>query len=1567
MVHGPPSRIGSTSGEATNLLMDQVIKSAQEASGALERELLQEFPSVEAVDKYRGELVHLLCQGEKLKTLSHGTRSSVEWEQCADLIREQIGCHSDSMSAVAGSFDGFSRATGNSDETAWENDEKEGQRRLDQITAAMESTDFTVALQTNRLILKIQRAEKTAEALRRWCDDSQLSRESRIRLEELSIDLDAAIITAAESLNLQESSFVSGLTKGIKKDMSRDSVQNNNMVSCGKEELPICAEPLSTTSNVVLQREQHETLRASTHKPFDLMKDGGDLISAILGQKAEDQIPNFRGGATEYPAWEEAIAPIRYCSFRQPIMKFNAIKKSLSGEALEIVKWIGLDQPDPVEALVDALKKEYGRPEIVIRAQEVRLEKLASPKEDDYPTLRNFVIAVKSIIATMKAHGYDVEKNPQFTRQLERKLNWVLVKRWCQKRNGDTPNHLLDFLEKEAEILQKAHLLKPDVITGQRTPQVVKAKERALIGVENVEKSSVKRPVGASSAAGSETGGVKCPKCGKNHMLEKFVKFTSLSVGAHFAEAKRLGVHYRCLTKHKGNETCPIPANEQQCPEDRRCRYCYHPLLHHQRRTKEEKSLPERSKKDLTTAVIDSGCSRTFVDEDLAKELGLKVKTAAMILQGIHGAKNVEAARVSLDIAGLTREWYSVSNAATLRKLRIPGGEVKWADWAKDQAKFAKLPLENVSYADVRILLGQDVKELTENVYTTKVKSDDKKYVAYRCKLGWTISGPRLPSGKEAVIYCCIITDEVDHGTALLQVFQNSLEGLGITYKSLGLSRCETEDLEHMQNGTVVLSDGRFQSPMLWKWPGGVPPSEEQAKRRLISLQKKLRLNLRLGELYEKSIQDDEAKGYIRRLSPMEATDLRKRRHWFLPHFAVFHSDKADKCRRVLVQLHATEECGRIAVNADVKEMFNQVAVPPADSDMLAFLWTSSVDREPDVYVNQRHVFGATCSPAVANFALREAVKRKDAAIAQIANEAFYMDDLYWSDDNEDVVIQRSQELKTAFREALLKELENRLVIGRAVFWSDSLVVLYWISSDEHSLPTICQQPSQRNQRNCNHVDLRIDENPANLISRGLDATGLIKRFDFWTTGPKFLKREEEWPETKVKQPDNDLELRPKALAFFVGSNSADADKCSTVAEFLKQRLGKDTLNCEDFDREEKKIIKEAQMEDFRAEISACNKASGRSHIPRSGALQRKQIFLDEDRILRHNDVGHLGVNSTKAELGRRFFIPECVSTVKHEIYKCKVCRTHRPIAVQVPTASLHVNRLQYRGFPFVMCGMDLFAPFVISRKLKRWGLIFMCLTTRAIHLEDCVSTNVESFLLALERFIQRRGKPQSIRSDQGTSFVKAAKEQDKSVKALTEELECQAQDKWRIDFKFNPPGAPHWGGSWERMVQEIKKILMSTVESVAGLHQEAFRTLIVRIEGILNRRPITIDENGHCVCPMDIVSPGNKETQGFPTEASTLEVLRQEGSNPLVDSYITAKVVEVFRSNDGYYRSAVLKTTNGKEVVRDIRRISIMEGPALERMKMPVVPPASGEVSHPELVKSVESTARHETNLMQI
>ncbi|KRX96226.1 hypothetical protein T4E_2711 [Trichinella pseudospiralis] len=106
--------------------------------------------------------------------------------------------------------------------------------------------------------------------------------------------------------------------------------------------------------------------------------------------------------------------------------------------------------------------------------------------------------------------------------------------------------------------------------------------------------------------------------------------------------------------------------------------------------------------------------------------------------------------------------------------------------------------------------------------------------------------------------------------------------------------------------------------------------------------------------------------------------------------------------------------------------------------------------------------------------------------------------------------------------------------------------------------------------------------------------------------------------------------------------------------------------------------------------------------------------------------------------------IPKCISTVKHEIYKCKVCRMHRPIVVQVPTAPLHVHPLQYREFPFVEWAC--FGPFVISRKQEMWGLIFMCLQQQELFIWKTAYRQTSSrFLLASERFIQRRGKPQSI------------------------------------------------------------------------------------------------------------------------------------------------------------------------------------------------------------------------------
>ena len=60
-----------------------------------------------------------------------------------------------------------------------------------------------------------------------------------------------------------------------------------------------------------------------------------------------------------------------------------------------------------------------------------------------------------------------------------------------------------------------------------------------------------------------------------------------------------------------------------------------------------------------------------------------------------------------------------------------------------------------------------------------------------------------------------------------------------------------------------------------------------------------------------------------------------------------------------------------IALVADIEGMFNQVKVPPEDSDALRFLWWEDSDLERlSEFQMTTHIFGATDSPSCANFCL---------------------------------------------------------------------------------------------------------------------------------------------------------------------------------------------------------------------------------------------------------------------------------------------------------------------------------------------------------------------------------------------------------------------------------------------------------------------------------------------------------------------------------------------------------------------------------------------------------------------
>ena len=144
----------------------------------------------------------------------------------------------------------------------------------------------------------------------------------------------------------------------------------------------------------------------------------------------------------------------------------------------------------------------------------------------------------------------------------------------------------------------------------------------------------------------------------------------------------------------------------------------------------------------------------------------------------------------------------------------------------------------------------------------------------------------------------------------------------------------------------------------------------------------------------------------------------------------------------------------------------------------------------------------------------------------------------------------------------------------------------------------------------------------------------------------------------------------------------------------------------------------------------------------------------------------------------------------------------------------------------------------------KRWGVLFTCMASRAVHIEVSNSLTADSFLNAYRRFVGRRGPVRQLRSDQGTNFIGAKSELQKALNemdsgVIKRELLQHSCDF--VTFKMNPPHSSHMVGVWERMIRSVRRVLCSMLINHANrLDDEQLQTFPVEAESIINSRPIT-------------------------------------------------------------------------------------------------------------------------------
>jgi transposase InsO family protein len=465
------------------------------------------------------------------------------------------------------------------------------------------------------------------------------------------------------------------------------------------------------------------------------------------------------------------------------------------------------------------------------------------------------------------------------------------------------------------------------------------------------------------------------------------------------------------------------------------------------------------------------------------------------------------------------------------------------------------------------------------------------------------------------------------------------------------------------------------------------------------------------------------------------------------------------------------------------------------------------------------------------------------------------------------------------------------LDLNPSYFWVDSEIVLKYINNENRRfLVFVGNRVSMI--RESTEVDqwhfVSGKENPADLLTRGqrpheLDA-------DTWFKGPKFLQTfKSEWKamscDLSMSGDDPEVKKDPKNVCCATAVFEDPLEKLSNhysswyklkrgtawLLRFVKclkqrQRISGD-LTVLELRQAESVLLKHVQSVHYNEEV---NDLSHGKVVNKSSPLRSLDPFLDQDGVLRvggrfrqsrsvefqpaivshkhvvskllateFHAVAHCGVEWVTSEIRRKYWITKIRVVVKSVIRNCFMCKRLFGRPGDQKMSNLPQERLISGNPPFTYTGIDCFGPFLIKNgrsEVKRYCCLFTCLNTRAVHLEKINSMDTDSFLNAFNRFVARRNCPKKVWSDNGTNFVGGRAEMIKNAQSQIHKHVVRKHIEWH----FNPPGASHMGGIWERVIRTVRKVLLGLIGNHCRMSDEGLATLFCEVECIINSRPIT-------------------------------------------------------------------------------------------------------------------------------
>lgn len=491
----------------------------------------------------------------------------------------------------------------------------------------------------------------------------------------------------------------------------------------------------------------------------------------------------------------------------------------------------------------------------------------------------------------------------------------------------------------------------------------------------------------------------------------------------------------------------------------------------------------------------------------------------------------------------------------------------------------------------------------------------------------------------------------------------------------------------------------------------------------------------------------------------------------------------------------------------------------------------------------------------------------------------------------------------------LLHEVRNILNIPKENIyaWTDSMVVLSWLQSPPNRWKTfIGNRVSEIIQHMDNHQwhHVKSLENPADPASRGISAQELRKN-ELWWFGPSWLRekyilyKKADIPQTELEEKNNDIKTLHQFNEVSIWERFSNLNKLKRVLAYCRRLTIKKSeektmyLTSKELQIIMDKFILHYQHMCFSEEIQDLER---HNKVKKRSKLITLDPFVDKNGILRvggrlreanvSSDFKHPVIIPNKTHLMKliikdahlktmhggpqlmityirsKFWILGLKSAAKKCARECVICLRHKGTTFQQLMGQLPAVRVKPQK-PFRNSGVDYAGPIQIktskgrgNKSTKGYICIFICMCTKAIHLEAVSDLTSQAFIAAFRRFVARRGYCENMWSDNGTNFIGAAKELKNIFLKTRANLNKEIAEMLATDgttWHFIPPKSPNFGGLWEAGVKSAKRHLSRVIGS-ATLTYEEMSTLLTQIEACLNSRPLFKQEGDE----QYILTPGH-------------------------------------------------------------------------------------------------------------